>query len=935
MLDVPPLIDRRAFMKLMSAALALSGAACSRKPLEPIVPYARAPEMQHGEAALFFATALTRGGYAHGVLVESHQGRPTKIEGNPFHPASLGSTGPLEQGRVLELWDPDRSRAVLMHETVSSLQTLQAELGARLAVLKKMQGAGLHVLTGAMSSPTFQRQWQGVRAMYPDARLHHYEPVSRDSVHAGAREAFGRALEPIFHFDRARIVVALDADFLGSLPGHVRYARDFASQRRPESVPAARMSRLYAAECMPTITGAAADERRATRAGDIEALARQIESALSFRSRSSDRWIAAAVSDLSVHRGESLVVVGEGQPPAVHAIAHRINQQLGNVGRTVDFIVPPIGDPSDGDSFADLVRAMQAGQIDTLLILDSNPVYDAPIDLGFGAALSRVKLSLHAGLYVDETARAVRWHVPLAHELEQWSDARAFDGTVTIQQPLIAPLYGGHDRHEVLSLLTPGAELRGYSGVRETWQAEFGVDAFESRWQESLRSGVVAGTAAAFESLSSLEARPATRGAVARSPESNELELHFAPDPTVWDGRYANVAWLQELPKPLTQLTWDNAAFMSLRMAQSLKVTNEDVVEIAVGDRTVEAPVWIVPGHADRAVTLHLGGGRRSCGEVGERRGVDAYALRTLAAPCFLSGMRIQSVGKRFPLATVQPHHRMEGREPVRTVSVRELARNPHAAKRDSDARHPSLYPDYQYNGHAWGMSIDLNACIGCGACTIACQAENNIPTVGKEEVRRGREMHWIRVDRYEAGALDAPRTAFQPVPCMQCERAPCEVVCPVEASVHDAEGINVQVYNRCVGTRFCSNNCPYKVRRFNFLSYVRDEPSLNAQRNPEVTVRMRGVMEKCNYCLQRIVRARIASERENRPIQDGEVLTACQAACPTQAIVFGDLNDPKSAVREAKNSPRDYVLLGELNTRPRTSYLAKVTNPHDESTES
>jgi molybdopterin-containing oxidoreductase family iron-sulfur binding subunit len=934
MLDVPPLIDRRAFMKLMSAALALSGAACSRKPLEPIVPYARAPEMQEGAEPLFFATALTRGGYAHGVLVETHEGRPTKIEGNPLHPASLGATGPIEQGRILELWDPDRSRAVLKRGTAASFEGLRAELEGRLQVLKQRQGAGLHVLTGAISSPTFQRQWESVRAEFPQARQHHYEAVSRDPIYLATRDSFGRALEPVFHFDRARIVLALDADFLGTLPGHVRHARDFMGQRRPESRTAAQMSRLYVAECMPTLTGAVADERRSIRAGDVEALAGQIELALSSRSRPPDRWLSALIADLSAHAGESLVVVGDGQPSAVHAIACRINQRLGNLGRTLDFITPPLDvEESDRDSLADLVRAMHAGEVDTLLMLDTNPVYDAPVDLGFSAALARVDHSIHAGLYVDETARASRWHVPLAHELEQWSDARSFDGTVTIQQPLIAPLYGGRGRHDVLALLTPSRELNGYERVRETWTANLGANGFEARWQDSLRNGIVAGTAARFEPLSSLEPRSPASHAAARAA-SEDVELHFAPDPTVWDGRYANIAWLQELPKPLTQLTWDNAAFMSARLAESLKVRNEDVVELSVGGRTLEAVAWIVPGHAERAVTLHLGGGRQSCGEVGEHRGVSAFALRTVDTQGFASGVRLRSVGKRSPLATVQLHHRMEGREPVRSVSLSAFVKDPHVTRRESDERHPSLYPDHPYEGHAWGMSIDLNACIGCSACTIACQAENNIPTVGKEEVRRGREMHWIRVDRYEEGPTEAPQTHFQPVPCMQCERAPCEVVCPVEASVHDSEGINVQVYNRCVGTRFCSNNCPYKVRRFNFLSYVRDEPSLNAQRNPEVTVRMRGVMEKCNYCLQRIVRGRITAERENRPLRDGEVLTACQAVCPTQAIVFGDLNDPKSAVREAKSSPRNYVLLGELNTRPRTSYLAKITNPSEDGTE-
>jgi Fe-S-cluster-containing dehydrogenase component/anaerobic selenocysteine-containing dehydrogenase len=928
MLDVPPLIDRRAFVKLMGAALAMSGSACTRKPLEPIVPYARAPEMKDGAEPLFFATALVRGGYAHGVLVETHEGRPTKIEGNVLHPASLGATGPIEQGRILELWDPDRSRAVLKDTTAASFEMLRSELISRLRQLKQRGGAGLHVLTGAISSPGFQRQWQGVRAAFPEAQHHHYEPVSRDAVYAGGREAFGRALEPIFHFDRARIVLALDADFLGTLPGHVRYARDFTSRRQP-----AQMSRLYAAECMPTLTGAAADERRPTRACDVQALAGQIERALSDRSRPADRWLSGLIADLSAHPGESLVVVGEGQPSAVHAMAYRINQRLGNIGRTLDFIVPPIDvEESDHDSLVSLLKAMQGGQVDTLLVLDSNPVYDAPADLGFAAALARVNLSIHAGLYVDETARAARWHVPLAHELEHWSDARAFDGTVTIQQPLIAPLYGGHSRHQVMALLTPEASDDGYALVRDTWTTKFGADAFEERWQDGLRNGVVSGTAAQLEAPSLVESRAA---AIETRPAGEGIELHFAPDPNVWDGRYANIAWLQELPKPLSQLTWDNAAFMSAQLAARLKVKNEDVVELSANGRKIEAPVWIVPGHADSAITLHLGGGRRSCGEVGEHRGVDAFGLRTLATQGFVRAVQARSTGKHFPLATVQLHHRMEGREPVRSASLGEFTRDPNVTRREADARHPSLYRDHPYEGHAWGMSIDLNACIGCNACTIACQAENNIPTVGKEEVRRGREMHWIRVDRYEEGSPEVPKTHFQPVPCMQCERAPCEVVCPVEASVHDEEGINVQVYNRCVGTRFCSNNCPYKVRRFNFLSYARDEPSLNAQRNPEVTVRMRGVMEKCNYCLQRIVRGRITAERENRPLRDGEVLTACQAVCPTQAIVFGDLNDPKSAVRGAKSSPRDYVLLGELNTRPRTSYLAKITNAHDEESES
>jgi molybdopterin-containing oxidoreductase family iron-sulfur binding subunit len=580
--------------------------------------------------------------------------------------------------------------------------------------------------------------------------------------------------------------------------------------------------------------------------------------------------------------------------------------------------------------------------VDTLIILGGNPVYDAPADLEFGRALERVPLSVHSGLLVDETADRCKWHVPAAHELETWGDARAFDGTLTIQQPLIAPLYGGKSAIELLGLLTGQLGFTSHDVVRATWQQRFGKEQLEDRWSEALRNGVVANTAASFEHVALLEKPPAPAaaraeqvqpaGGTATAPagEATEaaIEIVFRPDPFLWDGRYAQVAWLQELPRPLTRLTWDNAAMMGPRLAARLGVQNGDVVELALEKRSTRAPVWIVPGHADDAVTLPLGWGRTAAGAVGSRRGVSAYALRSSTAPWFARGLRLTRLDERQTLASVQGHNRMAGRDIIRGASLQAYRANPDFAKKQADIEPPeSLYPNYSYPDHAWGMSIDLTSCIGCGACTIACQAENNIPTVGKQQVLIGREMHWIRVDRYEEGPLETPRTAFQPVPCMQCEHAPCETVCPVEASIHDTEGINVQVYNRCVGTRFCENNCPYKVRRFNFFRYALDMPSLNAMRNPDVTVRMRGVMEKCNYCLQRIVRARIVADRENRALHDGEVVTACQAVCPTQAIVFGDLNDPRSQVRIAKSSPRNYALLGELDTRPRTTYLARIVN--------
>jgi molybdopterin-containing oxidoreductase family iron-sulfur binding subunit len=925
MLDVPPLIDRRRFLQLMSASLALANSACARRPLEPIVPYANQPEGMLTEQPEFYATALTQGGYAHGVLVENNMGRPTKVEGNPAHPASLGATGPIEQGRILELWDPERSHALLRRGEITTWDSLTTMLVDRLSRLGT-GGESLRVLSRAVSSPTLLAQWQAVQSRYPGARLHQYEPVNRDNVHEGARRAFGRALEPVYHFDRARVVVSLEADFLGTLPGHVRYARDFMRTRRPEDA-AQRMGRLYVTECMPSISGATADHRLPMRSGDIAEVARQLAAGISGKTiGTSSPWLSAAAADLLAHRGESLVLAGDEQPPEVHALAHQMNRALGNLGRTVDFIVSPLGaDERNGESLRDLVSDMNAGRVGMLVILGSNPVYDAPVDLEFAAALARVSDTIHWGLYVDETARSCEWHVPAAHELESWSDARAFDGTLTIQQPLIAPLYGGRSAHELVAALAGDLASTSHDIVRATWSRRFGAQ-MDERWHESLRTGVVANTAAPFEDVSRFEHGPAASPA---STADNALELAFRPDSTLWDGRYATNAWLQELPKALTQLTWDNAAMLSPVLASQLGVANEDVIELSIRGRRLEVPVWIVPGHATRGITVHLGSGRTHAGVVGSNRGFNAYALRETSAPWFERGLVVRKVGRRYALATVQHHHRMMGRDIVRSAPLATYLKQPDFARAKADRKPAdSLYPRFRYDGYAWGMSIDLSTCIGCNACTIACQAENNIPTVGKEEVLNGREMHWIRVDRYEEGEASAPRTHFQPVPCMQCEQAPCEVVCPVEASVHDAEGINVQVYNRCVGTRFCSNNCPYKVRRFNFLSYAKDDPSLNAQRNPEVTVRMRGVMEKCNYCLQRVVRGRITADRENRTLRDGEVVTACQAVCPTQAIVFGDLNNEKSQVRAAKASPRSYALLGELNTRPRTTYLAKVVNP-------
>jgi len=931
-------MDRREFMKLMSAALALAAGGCAHPPLDQIVPYVNGQDETGEGEPLYFATALTQGGYAQGVLARSDRGRPTKIEGNPHHPASLGASSPIEQGRILELWDPERSRAVLHDGEIASWDELMSMLSLRLARLHTAGGAGLRLLTRSSSSVTEESAIDAALARYPRAKRHRYEPINRDNVHEGARLAFGRRLEPIYHFDRALVVLSLEADFLGCMPGKVRYARDYIQRRRPDDT-RSPMSRLYAVECMPSLTGVAADYRLALASSRIGALAAELANRLNG-GKAGSAWLESAAADLQSHRGRSLVLAGEGQPPEVHALAHRMNGLLGNIGTTVDFIQPPVAARElAGESLAALAADMHAGRVDSLLILGGNPVYDAPADLEFARALERVPAAIHFGLLVDETARSCAWHVPAAHELEAWGDARAFDGTLTIQQPLIAPLYGGKASVELLGLLTGQLGFTSHDLVRATWLERFGQAQFEERWREALRSGVVAGTATAFEAVKLLEEADAPAGETraegastaalpASSSDTDALEIVFRPDPFLWDGRYAQVAWLQELPRPLTDLTWDNAAMMSPALAARLGVRNEEIVELELDGRTMEAPVWIVAGHADGAVTLPLGWGRTAAGDVGSGHGRSAYSLRTSKAPWFSRGLRVTRTDRRHALASVQDHHRMLGRDIIRGAPLAAYRARPDFARKQADLEPPpTLYPNYSYPGHAWGMSIDLTSCIGCGACTIACQAENNIPTVGKEQVLMGREMHWIRVDRYDEGPVTAPRSAFQPVPCMQCEHAPCETVCPVEASVHDTEGINVQVYNRCVGTRFCANNCPYKVRRFNFLRYAEDTPSLDAMRNPDVTVRMRGVMEKCNYCLQRIVRARIVADRENRDLHDGEILTACQAVCPTQAIAFGDLNDPHSQVRIAKSSPRNYALLGELDTRPRTTYLARIVN--------
>jgi molybdopterin-containing oxidoreductase family iron-sulfur binding subunit len=940
----PLAYGRRDFMKLMGASLALAGTAgCSRTPLEAIVPYRDGPAQQTYGKPVFYASVLPRDGYGVGVLVETNMGRPTKIEGNPEHPASRGATDVFLQASVLELWDPDRSQAVRGGRTIATWNDWLGAVELRLRQLRAQEGRGLRILSETVTSPSLHAQIRGVLDRYPRASWHQWQPLNDDAAHAGASLAYGEMVDTFHRFDRARTIVAFDGDFLDDAPGFVRYALDFATTRHAH-VAGTDRSRLYAFECAPTLTGAAADHRIPMRASDMEAAAAQLAAALSGTEHPAgpigEQVLRAIVAELRASAGASIVTAGRRQPPRVHALVHAINAQSANVGKTVLHIPPVALEPVDhAASLAALVDAMRDGEVDLLLVLEANPVYTAPADLAFVRALENVPFKVHCGLYADETAARCDWHVPLAHPLERWGDLRAFDGSLALQQPCIAPLYDGKSPHEVLAALAGDAASSNRELVRAYWRREHPGD-LDGFFADALRRGVVEGSAPALTphlreeiglASAGITSGPGTQAsnAIQTGGSADDIELVFVPDPRAGDGRHANNAWLQELPKPLSQLTWENAALLAPALARRLGIDNEDVVALVAGERKAEVPAWIVPGMPDRSITLALGYGRTAAGEIGNGRGVDAYALRTRDALWRLPNVKVARTGRRHALACAQTHHSMEGRDLLRTYTASEAQActaddcgTPHYR----DAR--TLYQTPPTGPYAWAMSIDLSACIGCGACTIACQAENNIPVVGKDEVRNGREMHWIRVDRYYEGAVDTPRTLFQPVPCMQCEHAPCEVVCPVEASVHDAQGINVQVYNRCVGTRFCSNNCPYKVRRFNFFAYSRDVPGLDAQRNPEVTVRMRGVMEKCNYCLQRITTAKIAADVEGRRIADGEVMTACQAVCPTRAIVFGDLADPQSAVNRRKDSPLDYALLAELNTRPRTTYLARVTNP-------
>ncbi|MGT2466258.1 TAT-variant-translocated molybdopterin oxidoreductase [Mesorhizobium atlanticum] len=924
---LPAKPNRRTLLKLMGASLSLAGlAACSRA--ESIVPYVGQPEILIPGKPIYYATTLSSDGFGIGAIVESHEGRPTKVEGNPDHPASRGATDAVMQATVLTLFDPDRSRTPLKDGEPASYGDFLKDMAALVSRWAASQGQGGALLVEATTSPTAAAQIDALRVRYPKLKIYRHDPLATPTTEAVSRALFGSPLTPVYRFDRAEMILSLDADFLGEGPGRLAYARDFAARRRVRD-PSDRMSRLYAMESTPTITGAAADHRLAIKPSEVEAVAAGLNAALTgeaggSRSPIDQVWMTALVDDLRAAGRNALVIAGAHQGAFVQAAALSANAKLGALGNTVGLIEPPDALQVDGDVAA-LCEAIGDGGIDSVVVLGANPLHTAPAGLDAHKAFSSLKLLVHYGLYRDETAFLAHWHVPAAHELESWSDIRAYDGTRSLVQPLIKPLYDGKTTHELLAVLGGQFQTDPLALVRQHWAA---LD--DDAWKKALRDGIVPDSAAKPVPVT----MPSNLGGL--SPAANPadgIDIRFVPDPWLRDGRFANASWLQELPRPLTKIVWGNAALISPATAERLKIENGRVINVASNGTSVDAPAWIVSGHPDETVTLSFGFGRKAGSVAALSEGHDAFLLRS-AAEWMATGAAITPRENSARVISTQHHQAMEGRAIVRHASLEAFRRDPRFVRKDAPpSPKESLYPDWPYDREAWAMAIDLSACIGCMACVSACQAENNIATVGPEECERGHEMHWLRVDRYYAGPLDAPETLFQPVPCMHCEKAPCEVVCPVNATVHTHDGLNAQVYNRCIGTRYCSQNCPYKVRRFNFLehqSFDKDKAGPEqGVHNPNVSVRSRGVMEKCTYCVQRISAKRIQAQIENRDIADGEVVTACQQACPTQAIAFGDRNRKDAKVVREKSAPQNYALLDELNTRPRTSYLGKISNPN------
>ncbi len=945
--------SRRTVLKLMAASFGLAGLTACRRPVEHILPYAKGVEDMIPGHPYFYSTVMSFAGGVSGLLVESHDGRPTKIEGNPDHPGSMGAATAMQQAAILGLYDPDRSSVVLEGGKESNWANFEAAVKA----LPLGDGAGLRFLSETVTSPSLSALRIDALKKFPKAKWIEYEPISRENERAGLSMAFGQPVEILPRFDKAKVVMALDADFLGLDSPTVVPTKQFSKGRRFSSEEDfEKANRLYAVESQFSLTGANADHRLRMRSGEVKQFAMDLASALGAvpglnvmqTGDKRTKFLAAVVKDLKAAGPGALVVAGARQPAIVHAIAAAMNQSLGSAAVSY---AKPLGDPADSgvEAFKALTTEMASGQVQTLVILGGNPAYTAPADVQFEIAISKVANSIHLGLDDDETAAAAKWHVPEAHFLESWSDARTTEGAVAIQQPLISPLYDGKTAAEIVALLIDAKDKKAYDIVRNFWQAQWPAKEKEAAWNKALNDGIVASAKPAEAAKVSVDAKKlaSVAGAEAKAPATG-IEVAFYPSASAWDGRFANNGWMQEAPDPITKLTWGNAAMISPAMAREQKLEDGDGISISRGNYKLEAAVMVQPGHIDNAISLAIGYGRVRCGRVGKDVGFNANLIRTSDAYWFADGFSIAATGKKFRHATTQEHsipgdhdhnaEHLNDRPIFRETSLEEYKKEPKVIEEMSEvpALH-SIYPEWTYDkGNQWGMAIDLTSCTGCNACVVACQAENNIPVVGKDQVMRGREMHWIRMDRYYTGPEDDPQLVEQPVPCMQCENAPCENVCPVAATTHSPEGLNDMAYNRCVGTRYCLNNCPVKVRHFNFLNFHKhDSPEFAMAQNPDVTVRMRGVMEKCTYCVQRIQETKIKAKIEGRrPIKDGEIVTACQQTCPADAIVFGNVNDPESRVSKLKKQERNYAMLAELDIKPRTTYLAKLRNPNPELTQ-
>ncbi len=992
--EFPEGVSRRRWLQIMGASFALAGVSGCRWEEDHLLPLSARPMGRVPGVPVYYATAMELSGVASGLLVTSYDGRPTKIEGNPEHPQSLGASDSYAQASTLELYDPDRSTSVharLAGEGDSadsdSWAAFESALQSRLEDLSATSGRGLRVLAEPSSSPTLAKLRARLATALPEAKWIDYEPLASDNELNASTVSFGKPLRAQFDISAATTVLCLDSDLLAGDASSIRHAREYAERRDPDGE---SMIRLYAVESTFSTTGAMADHRLAIRSQQILALGLALEAAIAHEMDVSEveklgklseapsggflaeehiaAFVDAVAKDLIEHRGQGIVTVGPRQPKEVHILAHRLNQLLGNVGKTVRYTPLPeqLAVPQ-ADGFSELCKEMQDGSVGSLIILGGNPVYDAPVDLQFAEALSQVEFTAHLSLYDNETSRACRWHLPRAHYLESWGDALGSDGTYSIVQPLIMPLYDGKTSIEMVSLLLGDTTTPAQDIVRETF-AEIAGDDTGNKWRRTLHDGLLkesqwqpSAPELLPEHREALEAADTATSLSAEPVSNGALEIVFCQDSSVYDGRFANSGWLQELPDFMTKITWDNVALLSIATAEALGVKNEELVRLTYKEGELTIPAYIMPGHADGSVTVHLGYGRDAAGFVGgnseediEPVGQNTYKLRRSDAMGFDSGLRVEPTGKAYALASTQDHHLIdevgaEGRDDrlgaiVRQATLEEYKHHPDFAARVVHVPElKSLWEEPQREAdHKWGMAIDLNKCTGCSACVVACQSENNIPVVGAEQVRRGREMHWLRIDRYFQGDVVSPKIMHQPMTCQQCENAPCEQVCPVGATMHSAEGLNDMVYNRCVGTRYCANNCPYKVRRFNYFNfqkgaYGKFQNSKNPERivlqmaqNPEVTIRSRGVMEKCTFCVQRIQGAKIEANNDgHRPIADGRIKTACQQACASQAIVFGDLADPESTVTAHHKSPRAYALLGELNIKPRNLFLARVRNPN------